>query len=69
MELIIIKFSPTSCYFTPVRSKYITVFSDTPNLLMLVFWVVAYMGEVRNTYKLLVGKPEERRPVRRPLHR
>jgi hypothetical protein len=24
------------------------------------------MGEKRNTYRLLVGKPERRRPLRRP---
>jgi hypothetical protein len=24
------------------------------------------MGEMRNAYKILVGKPEEKRPLRRP---
>jgi hypothetical protein len=24
------------------------------------------MGEIRNTYKMLVGNPEEKRPLRRP---
>jgi hypothetical protein len=24
------------------------------------------MGEIRNAYKILVGKPEEKRPLRRP---
>jgi hypothetical protein len=27
------------------------------------------MGEMRNSYKLLVGKPEVKRPLRRPRHR
>jgi hypothetical protein len=30
---------------------------------------VARMGEMRNTYRLLVGKPEGNRPLRRPRHR
>jgi hypothetical protein len=30
---------------------------------------VAGMGEKRNAYRLLVGKPEGRRPLRRPRHR
>jgi hypothetical protein len=27
------------------------------------------MGEKRNAYRLLVGKPEGKRPLRRPRHR
>jgi hypothetical protein len=30
---------------------------------------VARMGEKRNVYKLLVGKPEGKRPLRRPRRR
>jgi hypothetical protein len=30
---------------------------------------VAQMGEMRNTYNILVGKPEGKRPLRRPRHR
>jgi hypothetical protein len=30
---------------------------------------VACMGEGRNVYRVLVGKPEGRRPLRRPRHR
>jgi hypothetical protein len=30
---------------------------------------VARMGETRNTYKLSVGKPEEKRPLERPRRR
>jgi hypothetical protein len=29
---------------------------------------VARMGEKRNAYRLLVGKPEGKRPLRRPRH-
>jgi hypothetical protein len=27
------------------------------------------MGEIRNMYKMLVGKPKGKRPLRRPRHR
>jgi hypothetical protein len=27
------------------------------------------MGEKRNAYRIMVGKPESKRPVRRPRHR
>jgi hypothetical protein len=30
---------------------------------------VAWMGEKRNVYRLLVGKPEGKRPLGRPRHR
>jgi hypothetical protein len=30
---------------------------------------VARMGEKRNAYRILVGKPEVRRPLGRPTHR
>jgi ribosome biogenesis protein Nip4 len=34
-------------------------------------WVehVAYMGEMIHVYNILVGKPEEKRQLRRPRHR
>jgi hypothetical protein len=34
-------------------------------------WVghVVCMGEMRNAYKILVGKPEGKRPLGRPRHR
>jgi hypothetical protein len=32
-------------------------------------YFLARMGEKRKTYKLLVGKPEEKRPLGRPRHR
>jgi hypothetical protein len=30
---------------------------------------VAWMGEMRNAYKILVSKPEDKTPFRRPSHR
>jgi hypothetical protein len=30
---------------------------------------VEYKAHVRNSYKILVGKPEEKRPLGRPTHR
>jgi hypothetical protein len=30
---------------------------------------VACMGQMRNAYKILAGKPEGRRPLGRPMHR
>jgi hypothetical protein len=30
---------------------------------------VARMGEKRNAYRILVGKPEDKRPLRRPRRR
>jgi hypothetical protein len=32
-------------------------------------WHVTRMGEVRNKYNILFGKPEEKRPLGRPRHR
>jgi hypothetical protein len=49
---------------------------SSPNIIrimksMRIIWVghVARMGEKRNAYRLLVGKPEGRRPLGRPRHR
>jgi len=30
---------------------------------------IAHIGEMRNVYKILVRKPEKKRPLRRPKHR
>jgi hypothetical protein len=45
----------------------------SPNIIRMIksrrmrwVWHVAYMGEMRNAYKILVRKPEGRRPLRRP---
>jgi hypothetical protein len=32
-------------------------------------WLVAHMAEERKMYKVLVGKPEGKRPLERPRHR
>jgi hypothetical protein len=39
--------------------------------LRMMRWAchLARMGEKRNTYRLLVGKPEGKRPLRWPRHR
>jgi hypothetical protein len=31
-------------------------------------YVRTHMEEMRNAYKILVGKPEKKRPLRRPGH-
>jgi hypothetical protein len=52
-----------------------TVFLSFGFIMTLPFkWVtimsiVARMGEKRNMYRLLVGKPEGKRPLGRPRHR
>jgi hypothetical protein len=47
----------------------------SPNIIRMIksrrmSWVgqAVYMGETRNKYKILVGKPEGKRPFRRPRH-
>jgi hypothetical protein len=49
---------------------------SSPNIIKMIKsrrmrWVVheACMGQMRNAYKILVGKPEEKRPLGRPWHR
>jgi hypothetical protein len=39
--------------------------------LMRMRWVghVVHMGEMRNAYRILVGKPEGKRPLRKLRHR
>jgi hypothetical protein len=45
------------------------IFSSTKQ--MMVRWVghVAYVGEMRNSYKVVVGKTEGSRPIGRRRHR
>jgi hypothetical protein len=49
---------------------------SSPNIIQVIKsrimrWAghVARMGEVRGTYRILVGRPEGRRPLERPRHR
>jgi len=49
---------------------------SSPNIVRVIKprrmrWVgyVAHMGEGRGVYRVLVGKPERRRPLGRPRHR
>jgi hypothetical protein len=51
-------------------------FYSSPNIIRQIksrrmMWAgyVARMGEERNVYKVLVGKPEGKRPLGRPRHR
>jgi hypothetical protein len=51
-------------------------FYSLPNIIRMIKsrkmrWAghVAQMGEKRNAYRLLMGKPEGKRPLERPLHR
>jgi hypothetical protein len=37
--------------------------------LFFLFKVVFYLGEKRNAYRILVGMPEEKRPLGRPRRR
>jgi hypothetical protein len=41
---------------------------ESHNFLMIILWAghVARMGEKRNAYRILVGKPEGNRPLGRP---
>jgi hypothetical protein len=49
---------------------------SSPNIIRMIKsrrmrWAghVARMGEVKNAYRILVGKPEGKRPLGRPRHR
>jgi len=49
---------------------------SSPNIVGVIksrrmIWVghVAHMGEWGGVYRVLVGKPEEKRPLERPRHR
>jgi hypothetical protein len=44
---------------------------SSPNRIRMMRWAghVARMGETRNVYGILMGKPEGKRPVRRPRRR
>jgi hypothetical protein len=49
---------------------------SSPNIIRMIksrrmkwAWHVARMGETRNAYRILVGKPEGKRPLRSPRRR
>jgi hypothetical protein len=46
---------------------------SSPNIIGLIksgrVRCVAHMDEIRNVYKILVRKPERKRPLERPRHR
>jgi hypothetical protein len=46
-----------------------SIISTTKSRRMRLAGHVARMGEKRNAYRLLVGKPEGKRPLERPRHR
>jgi hypothetical protein len=58
--------------FNPALS--LNIFLKLPYIYLYIYmmrWAghVAYMGEVRGAYKILVGRPEGRRPLGRPRRR
>jgi hypothetical protein len=63
--------------FTPLPSRKIRrIEAESPSVIRIiklrrVRWAghVARMGEKRNVYRLLVGKPEEKRSLERPRRR
>jgi hypothetical protein len=45
---------------------YLALHKDIKELFIAYAGDVARMGEMRNVYKILVGKPEEKRQLKRP---
>jgi hypothetical protein len=69
--LIISKFLQMTGDWRKLHNLY-----SSPNIIRMIKsrrmrWAVhvARMGETRNAYRILVGKPEERRPLGRPRRR
>jgi hypothetical protein len=64
-------------YYTSrkLHNEELHILYSSPNIrqikLRRMRWVghVAHMGEDRKVYKVLVGRPERKRPLRRPRHR
>jgi len=54
-----------------IQNSYISlnIISVTKSRRMRWAGHVAHMGEIRNAYNILVGKPEGKRPLGRPRHR
>jgi hypothetical protein len=57
--------------FRPKREEVMGGWRKLHNEELQMKWVghVAQIGEKRNAYRLLVGKPEGKRPLGRPRHR
>jgi hypothetical protein len=57
------------CVFFEVWTEFLSIMKMSFSFkgLRRMKWVghVAYMGKMRNVYKILVGKPEGKRPLRR----
>jgi hypothetical protein len=59
-----------------LQNEEVNDLSSSPNIIRVIKsrrirWAghVAGMGEERGAYRILVGRPEERRPLRRPRHK
>jgi hypothetical protein len=59
-----------------VRNEELHNLYSSPNIITIIksrrmrwAWHVATMGEKRNAYRILVGKPEGMRPLGRPRRR
>jgi hypothetical protein len=58
------------------RNEELSALYSSPNIVRVIKsrrlrWAghVAYMGESRGVYRVLVGKLERKKPLRRPRHR
>jgi hypothetical protein len=57
------------------NEKFHNLYTSPSNVRVIksrmMIWVgnTAHMGEMKNVYKVLVRKPEGKRPLRRPRHR
>jgi len=59
-----------------LRNEELNDLYSSPNIIRLIksrritwAWHVARMGEKRGVYRVLVGKPEGKRPLGRPMRR
>jgi hypothetical protein len=59
-----------------ICNEYLHNMYSSPNIVRMIksrgmrlTWHVARMGAKRNAYRILVGKPEEKRPLERPKRR
>jgi predicted membrane protein len=52
-----------------IAETNVTGLPNIKNFIFLFYFIYIMMGEKRNTYILLVGKPEGKRPLRRQRRR